>query len=220
MTNLKTDWRRVRSISDDDVRAAIIGDPDAAPTDEEFWRGARIVLPCRKETVTIRLDADLIEWFRRERGYQTRINAILRADMSTHTCDQSSETIEKSDIPSPAYKLFEQAMTSRKQVLCTYDGYLRELCPVILGHTNGEEMALAYQFAGQSKSGLPPWGQWKCLSLSKVSNIELRDGPWHAGASHIRPQHCVQEVDLDVTPASPYNPKRKLDRRSRRRASP
>jgi hypothetical protein len=53
-------------------------------------------------------------------------------------------------------------MIGRKQVLCTYDGYPRELCPVILGHTNGQEVALTYQFAGRSKGGLPPGGQWKC----------------------------------------------------------
>lgn len=101
-------------------------------------------------------------------------------------------------------------MTSRKQVICTYDGYPRELCPVILGHTNGREVALAYQFAGESRSGLPPRGQWKCLSLSKVGNVALRDGPWHAGGSHTTAQRCVRQVDLDVNPASPYHPERRL----------
>ena len=48
-------------------------------------RSARVVMPRRKETVTMRLDADLLEWFRRERGYQTRINAILRAQMNAQT---------------------------------------------------------------------------------------------------------------------------------------
>jgi hypothetical protein len=115
----------------------------------------------------------------------------------------------RSSVPSLTYALFDQAMTSRKQVLCTYDGYARELCPIILGHTNGQEVALTFQFAGGSKSGLPPAGQWKCFWLSKVGNVRLRDGPWHAGSSHIRPQACVQAVDRDVNPASPYNPKRR-----------
>jgi predicted DNA-binding transcriptional regulator YafY len=115
-----------------------------------------------------------------------------------------------SPVPSPTYDLFEQAMTTRKQVLCTYDGYLRELCPVILGHTNGEEVALAYQFSGHSKSDLPTGGQWKCFRLSKVGNVRLRDGPWHAGSRHTRRQPCVQAVDLDVNPKSPYSPKRRL----------
>ena len=113
-------------------------------------------------------------------------------------------------MPSSAYSLFEQAMLSRKQILCTYDGRPRELCPIILGHSNGQEKALTYQFAGQSSKGLPPGGQWRCLWLSKVSNVRLRDGPWHAGDGHSQPQDCVDVVDLDANPASPYNPKRPL----------
>ena len=71
-------------MSDDDIRAGIELDPDVKPTDEAFWIGAKVVLPIRKEVVTIRLDADLLEWFRQKRGYQTRINAILRTYMKAH----------------------------------------------------------------------------------------------------------------------------------------
>jgi len=114
-------------------------------------------------------------------------------------------------MPSSTYDLFAKAMAERKQILCIYDGYPRALCAVLLGHSKGEEVALAYQFAGRGKTRLPPQGQWKCLHLSKVSNVELRDGPWHAGPSHKRAQSCVEIVDLDVNPASPYNPRRRLD---------
>jgi uncharacterized protein (DUF4415 family) len=62
----------------------VAADPDIRPTDESFWKDARVVMPKRKETLTMRLDADLLAWFRRERGYQTRINAILRAYMNPH----------------------------------------------------------------------------------------------------------------------------------------
>ena len=105
--------------------------------------------------------------------------------------------------------MFEDAMRRRKQILCMYDGYPRELCPVILGHTDGQEVALTYQFAGQSSKPLPPGGQWKCFHLSKVSDIRLRDGPWHVGDQHMHRQSCVDIVDLDVNPDSPYNPKRR-----------
>jgi uncharacterized protein (DUF4415 family) len=67
------------------IRAGIESDPDVHPTDEKFWQGAEVVLSRRKMDVTMRLDADLIEWFRRQRGYQTRINAILRAYMKANT---------------------------------------------------------------------------------------------------------------------------------------
>ncbi len=57
---------------------------------------------------------------------------------------------------SPTYRLFREAMIAQKQVVCRYQGYVRELCPIIIGHTKGEERLLAYQFGGGSSSGLPP----------------------------------------------------------------
>jgi hypothetical protein len=89
----------------------------------------------------------------------------------------------RQSVTSPNYALFERAMALRKQVVCVYGGYPRELCPVILGHSQGQEKALTYQFGGQSKSGLPPQGEWRCLWLSKATDVQLRDGPWFAGSS-------------------------------------
>lgn len=77
-----TDWEALSRLSAADIRAGIDGDPDARATDENFWRDAEVVLPKPKRLVTLRLDADLLDWFRRESGYQTRINAILRAYMA------------------------------------------------------------------------------------------------------------------------------------------
>jgi hypothetical protein len=105
--------------------------------------------------------------------------------------------------------LFEQAMRMRKPIACMYRGYPRELCPIILGHSQKQEKAVTYQFGGQSKSGLPPEGGWRCLWLAKVSAVQLRDGPWRSGSNHTKPQGCVEIVDLDVNPQSPYHPKRR-----------
>ncbi|HEY7245063.1 MAG TPA: BrnA antitoxin family protein [Xanthobacteraceae bacterium] len=77
-----TDWTRLRRISDSAIRRGIESDPESHRTDEKFWKNAKVVLPRRKEVVTMRLDADLLAWFRQQRGYQTRINAILRAYMN------------------------------------------------------------------------------------------------------------------------------------------
>lgn len=111
---------------------------------------------------------------------------------------------------SATYIKFAKAMEDRKQVVCDYDGHTRELCPIILGHTKGEEKALTFQVGGGSGSGLPPGGEWRCLFLSKVKNVRLRDGSWRTGSSHTQPQGCVEDVDLDVNPDSPFNPKRRL----------
>ncbi len=76
----KTDWARLDAMTDEQIEAAAMTDPDAPLTDAEFWANAALVLPGKKERLTIRLDSDIVDWFKiRGRGYQTRINAVLRA---------------------------------------------------------------------------------------------------------------------------------------------
>jgi uncharacterized protein (DUF4415 family) len=77
-----TDWNKLRRMTPADIRRGILADPNAHPTNEAFWKNARVVMPVPKEIVTMRLDADLLRWFRQHPGYQTRINAILRAYMN------------------------------------------------------------------------------------------------------------------------------------------
>jgi uncharacterized protein (DUF4415 family) len=84
----RTDWQRLREMTDEEVHEAVVADPDIEPTDEAFWKAGRVVMPQYKKTVTMRLDADVLAWFRRERGYQTRINAILRAYMNAQAADR------------------------------------------------------------------------------------------------------------------------------------
>ena len=79
-----TDWPGLHRRTSGAIRKGIAADPDAHATDAAFWKSAQVVLPTPKELVTMRLDADLLRWFRRERGYQTRMNAILRAYMQRH----------------------------------------------------------------------------------------------------------------------------------------
>jgi uncharacterized protein (DUF4415 family) len=82
--NPATDLGKLRQRSAASIRKGIAADPDAHATDAEFWKSATVVMPTPKEIVTMRLDADLLRWFRQQRGYQTRINAILRAYMQAH----------------------------------------------------------------------------------------------------------------------------------------
>ena len=112
-------------------------------------------------------------------------------------------------MPSATYKLFEQAMRKRKPIVCMYHGHPRAICPIILGHTDEAEKALTYQFDGSGSQGRVQ-GRWKCLYLAEASNSEIIDGAWRSGDSHRTSQTCVKDVDLDVNPNSPFNPKRRL----------
>lgn len=78
----KTDWQRVDALTDEQIDYSDIGE-----LDEDFFRHADLRLPPKKP-VTLRLDADVLEWFKRQgRGYQTRINKLLRAYMESHRDD-------------------------------------------------------------------------------------------------------------------------------------
>jgi uncharacterized protein (DUF4415 family) len=77
-----TDWARLDALTDEEIEASVRDDPDAPPiVDEEWFAGATLVMPKPKEQISIRLDADVLEHFRKYPRYQTRINAILRAAM-------------------------------------------------------------------------------------------------------------------------------------------
>ena len=76
----ETDYARLRALTDSDIEKAVADDPDTFIPDAAWWKHARVVMPGAKEMVTLRLDPDVLAWFRKAgRGYQTRINAVLRA---------------------------------------------------------------------------------------------------------------------------------------------
>lgn len=99
-------------------------------------------------------------------------------------------------MPSTTYALFRAAILAERQVICTYGQLRRELCPHIIGtNKDGDEVVLAWQFAGESSGSLP---QWRCLKLANVRDAGARDGKWFAGASHRATQTCVTTIDLDI----------------------
>ena len=76
----RTDWNRVKTMSDSDIDLS-----DVPKLDKAFFRHVQIRMPKRKESVSLRVDPDVLQWFRRQgHGYQTRINAILRAYVEVH----------------------------------------------------------------------------------------------------------------------------------------
>jgi len=81
----QTDWARVDAMTDEDIERAAAEDPDSVPFDID-WSEAELVVPPKKQPISIRLDEDVIDWFRRSGpGYQTRINAVLRHYMEHKT---------------------------------------------------------------------------------------------------------------------------------------
>jgi uncharacterized protein (DUF4415 family) len=76
----ETDWVRIAAMTEAEIERAAAKDPDASLTTTGDWKDARVVWPQTMEPVTLRLRQGVLAWFRRQgRGYQARINAVLRA---------------------------------------------------------------------------------------------------------------------------------------------
>ena len=75
----KSDWARAAAMTEEEVEAAIAGDPDEAGMAID-WSTASFEMPQPKAVLNMRVDRDVLDFFRRDgRGYQTRINAVLRS---------------------------------------------------------------------------------------------------------------------------------------------
>lgn len=87
----QTDWDRIATLGDAEIAAAVADDPDAAPLDID-WSRAEVVMPPRKVPVSIRLDTDVLDYFKHEgAGYQSRINAVLRSYMAARIARGSDD---------------------------------------------------------------------------------------------------------------------------------
>jgi len=82
MNNIsKTDWKKIDSMSEEELRQNAVSDPDNPPIDKDFLARAKQVQPPRaKQQITLRIDSDILDWFKEQgKGYQTMMNAVLRA---------------------------------------------------------------------------------------------------------------------------------------------
>jgi hypothetical protein len=104
-------------------------------------------------------------------------------------------------MPSPTYTIIREAIAKKQHVIATYDGHNREMCPHVIGYKDGVEQALFYQFAGNSSKGKITKDSektWRCMSISKLQNVSVREGEWHTSEDHSKRQTCVDRVDLEV----------------------
>jgi uncharacterized protein (DUF4415 family) len=76
----QTDWARLDAMTDEEIDASIANDPDWS--DEWKWGDAVLVIPPKKKAISIRVDEDVLDFFKHQgAGYQRRINAVLRSYM-------------------------------------------------------------------------------------------------------------------------------------------
>jgi uncharacterized protein (DUF4415 family) len=77
----ETDWDRIDAMRDEDLDTS-----DIPELDDSFFANAVIRLPEPKASVTLRLDREVLDWFKSQgKGYQTRINAVLKGYKEAHS---------------------------------------------------------------------------------------------------------------------------------------
>ncbi len=75
-----TDYKKLDQLSDQTINYR-----DIPETDETFWASAKVYDPGAKKAISIRIDQDVLQWFKQQKGrYQRLINHVLRQYMNTH----------------------------------------------------------------------------------------------------------------------------------------
>ena len=118
----ETDYARLDAMTDDDIARAVAEDPDAPPLDLD-WTQARLSLPPGKDITTLRLDRDVLDWFRAQgKGYQTRINQVLRAFYEARRNPLAANVVEgvKAEPATPAVP--SKKSITRDYIICLEDG--------------------------------------------------------------------------------------------------
>ena len=75
----QTDWARVKAMTEEEIERNAASDPDTWEPTEEEWAKAVIQRRPKKESIHLRIDSDVLAWFRSNGpGYLTYMNSVLR----------------------------------------------------------------------------------------------------------------------------------------------
>ena len=76
----ETNWARINEMTDEEIDTS-----DIPPLDDTFFATARLRMPEKKVSVTLDVDADVLEWFKAQgEEFQQRINAALKIYAEAH----------------------------------------------------------------------------------------------------------------------------------------
>jgi len=110
------------------------------------------------------------------------------------------------------YRLVWSAVANKQPIEAMYEGRLRLFCPHRLGpNREGRLRVVAYQYGGESRSGLQPEGSsanWRCIALEKLRAVKLVEGDWRTAPNHSRPGSCVMEADIDTDDCPKRDPQK------------
>ena len=87
-TSTEDRHKKLLAMRDEDIDFS-----DIPELNDDFWANAKVVMPKKKEQISIKVDRDVLEYFRKDGpGYQTRMNAVLRSFVEAQRSKDGAET--------------------------------------------------------------------------------------------------------------------------------
>ena len=88
----RTNWDKIDAVTGVQLEASIRADVDDV-RGEPDWTQAILGIPAPKDHINIRIDHDVLQWFRSNgKGYQTLMNNVLRAFVQTRQQRQNTKS--------------------------------------------------------------------------------------------------------------------------------
>ena len=79
-TSTEDRHKKLLAMRDEDIDYS-----DIPELDDDFWANSKVVMPKKKEQISIKVDREVLAYFRKDGpGYQTRMNAVLRSFVEAH----------------------------------------------------------------------------------------------------------------------------------------
>lgn len=79
------------------------------------------------------------------------------------------------------FDVLKKAIELHHCVRIVTEGRWRDVCPAALGYKNSQLRLLAFQYRGESASGIGAQGGWRSFLLNEISSAFIVDDPWHRG---------------------------------------
>jgi hypothetical protein len=81
-----------------------------------------------------------------------------------------------------------------------YDSAVRHFAPHALGATGGAESAVfVFQYAGETTTGLPVGGEWRCFLLDRLSHLRVNEHRWRSLSNYsLKRQTCLVTVRVGL----------------------
>ena len=100
--------------------------------------------------------------------------------------------------------MLSAAIRDKQCLTGLYDGTVRHFAPHALGATSdGTPAVFVFQYAGETTTGLPSGGEWRCFLLDRLSHLRGNEHRWRSRSNYsLKRQSCLATVTAGLPTSS------------------